>query len=85
MVYVPDGEEEVSTPTSQLAVSREIPRQSAPPFLNYNSPTPDREATPTKDKTPPTNQIKTSKKKLELTKSQELFPTAALEVCHLTS
>ena len=77
-MYVPDGEEDVGSPTSMLAVQRETPRKSAPPFLNYSSPTPEREAPPTQS--PSTNQIKTSKKKLQLTKSQELFPKNSLDV-----
>jgi hypothetical protein len=79
VVYVPDGEEEVDSPISALAVSRVIPRKSAPPFLNYSSPTPERDVPP-KDKSLPTNQMKASKKKLELTRSQELYPKAILEV-----
>ena len=79
VVYVPDGEEEVDSPISALAISRVIPRKSAPPFLNYSSPTPERDVPP-KDKSLPTNQMKASKKKLELTRSQELYPKAILEV-----
>ena len=74
MVYVPDGDE-----SPPLPIKREEPRKSAPPFLEYNSPTPERDAPPTQPAAT-TNQIKPSKKKLELTKSQELHPKITLDV-----
>lgn len=78
-MYVPDGEE-----TPMLSVKQEAPRKSAPPFLNYSSPTPERDTPSSRAAAPtapnPTNQIKATRKKLELTKSQELHPKNGLDL-----
>lgn len=79
-MYVPDGEE-----CSMLSVKQEVPRKSAPPFLNYSSPTPERDTPSSRGAPTAPSPIKATRKKLELTKSQELHPKNESDVRFLLS